>query len=94
MLAIEPNSKKFNRSSWKPTAWPSYLKNLPYSGLFPLPLWEIWFCSSLGAPVRTFNYDSIGDDLQTCTTHSDAKVVHDWVVVTETCIFIMGLFLI
>ncbi len=59
---------------------------------FPLSLWEVWFCSTLGVPIpaligpshqctcNVFHYDSFGDYLQTCQITSEFLHVHDWVV--------------
>jgi hypothetical protein len=59
---------------------------------FPLSLWEVWFCSTLGVPIpaligpsqwracNALDYDVCGDHLQTCQVKSAASQVHDWVV--------------
>jgi hypothetical protein len=59
---------------------------------FPLSLWEVWFCSTLGVPIpvligpsqrctcNTFHYDSFGDHLQTCQVKFAASQAHEWVV--------------
>jgi hypothetical protein len=64
----------------------------PGESPFPLALWEVWFCSTLGVPIpaligpsqrcacNAFHYDAFGDHLQTCQVKSAASQVHDWVV--------------
>ena len=59
---------------------------------FPLPLWETWFCSSLGVSIlalianpqqcsgRQFRFDPYGDYLQTCQHQSAALPTHEWLV--------------
>ncbi len=58
---------------------------------FPIALWEVWFCSSLGVPINligppqqcasnVFRYDSYGDRLQTCQVKSTDSQVHEWSV--------------
>jgi hypothetical protein len=59
---------------------------------FPIALWEVWFCSTLGVPIpaligppqqcacNSFRYDSYGDHLQTCQVKSAVSQVHEWVV--------------
>lgn len=60
-------------------------------GRFPLSLWEIWFCSSLGAPIpavhgpprhcgcRAFPFDTF-EACQTQLHEPGSQPVHDWVV--------------
>ena len=74
-----------------PTAILSHIKRTN-GDRFPLSLWEVWFCSTLGVPIPTligpaqcctcnaFHYDAFGDHLQTCQVKSAASQVHDWVV--------------
>jgi hypothetical protein len=59
---------------------------------FPLSLWEVWFCSTIGVPIpaliepsqqcvcNKFQLDFFEDHLQTCKVKSVASQVHDWVV--------------
>jgi hypothetical protein len=69
------------------------------SDRFPLSLWEVWFCSTIGVPIPTligpsqecvsnkFQHDFFGDHLQTCKVKSTASQVHDWVVYHSVGIF-------
>jgi hypothetical protein len=68
----------------------NHIKSRTNDDRFPLPLWETWFCSSLGVPIpalieppqhcvyNVFHYDSYGDHLETCQTKSVDLQVHDW----------------
>ncbi len=61
---------------------------------FPIPLWETWFCQSLGVPIPvllgnpTMSLSSIsiwpvrcnGDHIQTCQCQSAALPAHEWIV--------------
>jgi hypothetical protein len=71
---------------------PSVLQRCTNNDRFPLSLWEVWFCSTIGVPIPTligpsqqcacnsFHYDSFGDHLQTCKVNSEDSQVYDWVV--------------
>ena len=70
----------------------SHIKRRTIDDRFPIPLLEVWFCSTLGVPIlaliapsqrcscNAFHYDAFGDHLQTCQVKSAASQVHDWVV--------------
>ena len=70
--------------------WLSHIQRRTINEHFPLALWEVWFCSSLGVPIpaligpshqcacKAFLYGSYGDHLQTCQTKSAAPQVHEW----------------
>ncbi len=62
-----------------------------YDHSFPIPLWETWFCQSLGVPIpallenrqcpcRQFNFDHYGDQIQTCQCQSSTLPAHEWIV--------------
>ena len=77
---------------WSPLGFLSQIKRRTIGDRFPLSLWEVWFCSTLGVPIpaligpsqrcacNTFDYDVCGDLLQTCQVKSAASQVHEWVV--------------
>jgi hypothetical protein len=62
---------------------------MPY---FPIPLWETWFCQSLGVPIPVllenprqcpcgqFSFDPYGDHIQTCQRQSVTLPAHEWIV--------------
>ena len=51
MMAIEPGEKPTRMLTWKPTAFISHIQPRSHDDRFPLPLWETWFCQSLGVPI-------------------------------------------
>ena len=82
MGAIEPGENPTRMLNWKSLAFLGHIKRRTNDDRFPLPLWETWFCSSLGVPIlaligppqqcacNDFRYDLCGDHLQTCQTIS------------------------
>jgi hypothetical protein len=92
MYAIEPGEPPSRSLIWKPLGFLSHIKRRTNSDRFPLSLWEVWFCSTIGVPIpaligppqqcacNSFHSDSFGDHLQTCKVKSAASQVHEWVV--------------
>jgi hypothetical protein len=92
MYAIEPGEPPSRYLSWKPLGFLSNIKRRTNSDRFPLSLWEVWFCSTIGVPIpaligppqqcacNSFHNDSFRDHLQTCKVKSVVSQVHDWVV--------------
>ncbi len=92
MYAIEPGEPPSRSLSWKPLGFLSHIMRRTNSDRFPLSLWEVWFCSTIGVPLpvlighsqqcacNNFQHDFFGDHLQTCKVKSAASQVHDWVV--------------
>jgi hypothetical protein len=92
MYTIEPGEPPSWSLSWKPQGFLNHIKQCTNSDRFPLSLWEVWFCSTIGVPIpvligpsqecacNSFHHDSFGDHLQTCKVKSTASQVHDWVV--------------
>jgi len=92
MYAIEPGEPPSRSLSWKPLGFLSHIMRRTNSDRFPLSLWEVWFCSTIGVPLpvligpsqqcacNNFQHDCFGDHLQTCKVKSAASQVHDWVV--------------
>ena len=93
-MVIEPGKNPTRTLTWKPLTYLviSSVELIPSDDRFPLPLWETWFCSSLGVPTpdlvgppqqfvcHDFQYDTYGHHLQTCQTQSVVLQAHDWVV--------------
>ncbi len=64
-----------------------------------IPLWETWFCSSLGVPIpvllvnppqcpcRQFSVDPYCDHIQTCQCQSVALPTHEWIVYSLSLLF-------
>ncbi len=60
--------------------------------VFPIPLWETWFCQSLGVPIpvllenprqcpcRQFSFDHYGDHIHTCQRQCASLPAHEWIV--------------
>jgi hypothetical protein len=92
MYAIEPGEPPSWSLTWKPLGFLSHIKGRTNRDRFPLSLWEVWFCSTLGVPIsaligpsqqcasNSFHHDSFGDHLQTCKVKSVVSQVYDWVV--------------
>ena len=86
MMVIETGEKPTNMLTWKPTIFISHIMTRSHDDRFPVPLWETWFCSSLGVPIanprqcpcRQFSFDPYGDHIQTC--QSPALPVDEWIV--------------
>ena len=92
MYALEPGEPPSRTLNWKTLGFLSHIKRRTNGDRFPLSLWEVRFCSTLGVQIpallgpsqrcacNAFYYDSCGDHLQTCQVKSVASQVHDWVV--------------
>jgi hypothetical protein len=92
MCVIEPGETPSRIMKWSPLGFLSHIKRRTIGDRFPLSIWEVWFCSTLGVSIpaligpsqrcacNAFDYDVCGDHLQTCQVKSVASQVHDWVV--------------
>ncbi len=92
MYTIEPGEPPSRSHTWKPLRFRSHIKNRDNRDRFPLSLWEVWSCSTLGVPIpaligpsqqcasNSFHHDSFGDHLQTWKVKSVVSQVYDWVV--------------
>ncbi len=92
MYVLESGESPSRSLNWKSLGFLSHIKRHTIGDRFPLSLWEVWFCSTLGVPIpalfgpsqrcacKTFHYDVFGDHLQTCQVKSAASQVHEWVV--------------
>jgi hypothetical protein len=91
MYALEPGETPSRTLNWNPLGFLSHIKRRTNDDRFPLSLWEVWFCSTLGVSIpaligpsqwcvcNDFHYD-FEDHLQTCRVKSAASQAHDWVV--------------
>jgi hypothetical protein len=87
MMAIEPGEQSSRKLTWKPTAWISHIMRRSHDDRIPLPVWEAWFCSTLGVPIPALlanprpcacqHFDVFGDHLQTCKHQSAALHTHE-----------------
>jgi hypothetical protein len=92
MYTLESGESPSLTLYWKPFGFLNHIYRRTNGDRFPLSLWEVWFCSTLGAPIPTligpsqrgtcnvFHYDSFGDHLETCQVKSMSSQIHDWVV--------------
>ena len=94
MTAIEPGDGEIptRKLTWKPLGFLSRIMCRTIDDRFPIALWEVWFCSTLGVPIpaligpphqcvcNSFDYDLYGNHLETCQTKSLVSPVHEWVV--------------
>jgi hypothetical protein len=73
MYALEPGETPSRTLNWKPLGFLSHIKRRTIGDRFPLSLWEVWFCSTLGVTIpaligpsqrcacNAFHYDVCGD---------------------------------
>jgi hypothetical protein len=92
MYALEPGEIPSRILKWSPLGFLSQIERRTIGDRFPLSVWEVLFCSTLGVPIpvligpshrcscNVFDYDVCGDHLQTCQVKSRVSLVHDWVV--------------
>ena len=92
MYALEPGESPTRSLTWKSLGFLNHIKRRTIGDRFPLSLWEVWFCSTLGVPIpaligpsqwcvcNVFHYAALGDHLQTCQVKSVNSQVHDLVV--------------
>jgi hypothetical protein len=92
MMTIETGENPTLMITWKITAFISHIQPRSHDDRLPIPLWETWFCQSLGVPIpdlienprqcpcRQFNFDHYGDHIQTCQGQSPALPAHEWIV--------------
>jgi hypothetical protein len=78
--------------TWKTTDFLSHIQPRSHEDRFPIPLWETWFCQSLGVPIptllenprqcpcRQFSFDPYGDHIQTCQRQSATLPTHEWIM--------------
>ena len=89
---LDPRSLSNNDHPSNPLGFLIHIKRRTIDDRFPLSLWEVWFCSTLGVSIpsligpsqrctcNAFHYDDFGDHFQTCQVKSVVSQVHDWVV--------------
>ncbi len=89
---LEPGEPPSRTLNWNPLGFLSHIKRRTNDDRFPLSLWKVLFCSTLGVSIPTligssqwcvcnaFQYDSFGDHLTTCQVKSATSQAHDWVV--------------
>ena len=51
MYAIESGESPTRSLNWKSLGFLSHIKRRTIGDRFPLSLWEVWFCSTLGVPI-------------------------------------------
>jgi hypothetical protein len=91
-MVIESGEKPTCILTWKTTSFIRHIQSRSHDDRFPIPLWETWFCQSLGVPIpvlfenprqcpcRQFSFDHYGDHIQTCQCQSAALPAHEWIV--------------
>ena len=92
MFSLESGDPPSRTLTWKPLGFLSHIKRRTNDDRFPLSLWEVWLCSTLGVPIpdligplqqcpcNAFQIDSFGDHFQTCQGKSVVTEVHAWMV--------------
>ena len=51
MYALEPGESLSRSLNWKSLGFLSHIKRRTIGDRFPVSLWEVWFCSTLGVPI-------------------------------------------
>ena len=51
MFALEPGDPPSRTLTWKPLGFLSHIKRRTNDDRFPLSLWEVWLCSTLGVSI-------------------------------------------
>jgi hypothetical protein len=51
MHTLEPGETPSRTLKWNPLGFLSHIKRRTIGDRFPLSLWEVWFCSTLGVPA-------------------------------------------
>ena len=86
-IASSPNTRMLEQLALR-----TPIRGGSHDDRFPMPLWETWFCSSLGVPIpallanpqqcpcRQFRFNPYGDHIQTCQRQSAALPSHEWIV--------------
>ena len=54
MMVIEPGENPTRMVTWKSTTFIRHILSRSHDDHFPIPLWETWFCESLGFPIPSF----------------------------------------
>ena len=90
MMVIESGEKPSRKLTWKPTVWISHIMYRPPDDRLPLPICEVWFCSTLGVPIPVLvanpwscdcqYFDVFWGHLQTCHHQSVVLHTHEWFV--------------
>ena len=96
-MAIEPGENPSRKVTWKPTVWISHIMCRSHDDRLPMPVWEEWFCSTLGVPIPALvenprpcacqHFDIHGDHLQSCQLQSAALHTHEWFVYRLSSLF-------
>jgi hypothetical protein len=88
MHAIETGETPSHILKWSSLGFLSHIKRRTIVDRFPLSLWEVWFCSTLGVPIpaligpsqrcacNAFENDVRGDHLQTCQVKGHKVNIH------------------
>jgi hypothetical protein len=61
MTDVEPGDGDIpiRKLTWKPLGWLNHIKRRTIDDHFPLTLWEVWFCSSLGVPIPDLTFSGM-----------------------------------
>jgi hypothetical protein len=51
MYALEPSEPPSRTLNWNPLGFLSHIKRRTNDDRFPLSLWEVWFCATLGVSI-------------------------------------------
>jgi hypothetical protein len=51
MMTIESGENPTLILTWKPTTFITHIQSHSHDDRFPIPLWETWFCESLGVSI-------------------------------------------
>ncbi len=51
MYSLEPGESPTHSLNWKSLGFLTHIKRRTNGDRFPLSLWEVWVCSTLGVPI-------------------------------------------
>jgi hypothetical protein len=107
MYALESGEPPSHTLNWKPLGFLSHIKCRTNGDRFPLSLWEVWFCSTLGVPIpaligpsqwcacNAFHFNSFGDPLWTpCRYTKSSLWLHRFMIGCCTGVFIFKPFFV
>ncbi len=89
MYTLESDETPTRTLNWNPLVFLSHIKRRTNDDRFPLSIWEVWFCFTLGVSIpvligpfqwctcNAFHHESFGDHFQTCRFKSVASQTHD-----------------
>jgi hypothetical protein len=60
MYTLEPGEPPSRTLNWKPLGFLSHINRRTNDDRFPLSIWGVWFCSTLGVPIPALGGVPVG----------------------------------